>query len=215
MKIIVSTLVLFVLLPEVVAFAWQRGSRRSSGGSRSYQGGSSSANRKSQPSKSVTSRKTTGVYTKAGAPVRNVNAYKQAGGKCYNRSGKALRAPEKYSSTVQNNSMQAAAKYAQKKFPEAKAFSYTAELPNGRTYVGMTTNPSSRIKAHVEGRGAKVTQELPPIRVTLHPHYSVEAAKAAETKKYYEQKRQLGKDRVRGAGHTKRFSLSESKKDDE
>jgi predicted GIY-YIG superfamily endonuclease len=211
MKFIVS-FISFLLLSEAVAFAWQRRSRRGIGSS--YQEGSS-RKKKSQPSKSVTSRKTTGVYTKTGAPVRNIKAYKQAGGKCYNKSGKALRAPEKYSSTVQSSSMQAAAKSAQKKFPQAKAFSYTAELSNGGKYVGMTTNPLSRIKAHLEGRGSKVTQGAPPTRVTLHPHYSVKAAKAAETKKYYEQKKQLGRDRVRGAGHTKRFSLSESKKEDE
>lgn len=213
MNIIVSFLVLSLLLLEGVAFAWQRGSRRRSGGGSRYNQGGSSTKRKYQASKSITSRKTTGVYTKAGAPVRNVKAYKEAGGKCFSRSGKALRAPERYSFTVQRNSMQAAAKYAQKKFPKAKAFTYSADLPDGKKYVGVTTNPSNRIKAHVEGRGAKVTQELTPTSVTLHPHYSVNAAKAAERKKYYKEKKQFGKDRVRGAGHTKRFSLSDESKD--
>lgn len=156
----------------------------------------------------VSSSKSTGLYTRRGQKVYNAHAYSTTGAPTYNKVGIRVSSPTKYAGAVQRNSMTAAVKTAKALNPSAKAFSYVAHLPSGKKYVGMTRDPSARISAHYDGRGAKVTQELKPVAVTVEPHGSVAAAKRAETSTYFQLKNKSGGDRVRGAGHTKRFSMS-------
>lgn len=46
----------------------------------------------------------------------------------------------------------------------ADVFLYTLELSGGRWYVGITTNPSARLKEHRMGVGAEWTRLYPPVR---------------------------------------------------
>lgn len=162
--------------------------------------------------KVVSSSTSTGCYTKVGKPIRNPAAYAATGAPIKTKSGRQVNSVSKYSRTVQSKSMIAAAKAAKKANPNAKAFSYTLQLDNGKRYIGYSANPEKRLKQHISGSGAEVTKELKPKSVTLTPHSSKAAAKKAETKEYHRQKKELGGNRVRGAGHTARFSKSRKKK---
>ena len=88
-----------------------------------------------------------------------------------------------------------------------KAYTYSLNLKGGKKYVGYTTNIKRRLGQHFSGNGAKVTQECRPISVNhVHRCTSVKNAKKAETAVYNNMKKYHGKNKVRGAGHTKRFS---------
>jgi predicted GIY-YIG superfamily endonuclease len=158
--------------------------------------------------KTVSSSSSTGCYTTTGRRIHNPGAYAATGAPVKNKHGKRVNAPVRYARKVQHNSMLAAARAAKKANPKAKAFTYVASLDGGKRYVGYSTNPEKRIGQHISERGAKVTKELKPRAVTITPHQSAAAAKKAETKTYYQQKKKLGGDRVRGAGNTSRFSKS-------
>ena len=138
--------------------------------------------------------------------MRNPSAYATATKKptTYTRSGSKIHNPAKYAATVQQRSITNAAYVAVRRNPSAKAFTYTVCLPGKKKYVGMTTNPSQRISAHLNGTGAKCIKER-LTAVTFTPHSSVAAAKKKETSTYFQQKKKMGGDRVRGAGHTKQF----------
>lgn len=125
-----------------------------------------------------------------------------------NKYGSRVKNPTGYSQKIQENNVHKAANAARRANPGAKAFTYTAQLPGGKRYVGYSRNLEQRFKQHFAGTGAKVTQELKPKSVTIEPHRSVAAAKKAETKMYIQQKNELGGDKVRGAGNTARFSKS-------
>lgn len=126
------------------------------------------------------SSRRTGVYTKAGRPVYNPKAYAKKA-PVYTKSGKAISNATKYSKAVRTSAMVSTAKAVRKQNPSAKAFTYTATLPGGRRYVGMTQNPQQRLSAHLKGHGAKVTRDLKPMHVKITPHASVSRAKKAET----------------------------------
>lgn len=88
-----------------------------------------------------------------------------------------------------------------------KAYTYSLNLKGGKKYVGYTTNIKRRLGQHFSGNGAKVTQECRPISVNhVHRCTSVKNAKKAETIIYKKMSNYHGKNKVRGAGHTKRFS---------
>lgn len=154
----------------------------------------------------LSSSKSTGLLTANGKKVRNAAAYAATGAKTYTKSGHKVSHPTRYAKTVQGNSMKATAAKACRMNPKA-IFTYTAHLPNGKKYVGMTSNPVDRITAHHTGKGASATRGHPPEAVTFQAHSSYKAAKIAETKTYFEQKAKHGSDRVRGAGHTKAFRV--------
>lgn len=156
----------------------------------------------------VPSSSSTGCYTKAGKPIRNPAAYAATGAPVKSKNGQRVNSAVKYSRTVQSKSMLAAAKAAKKANPKAKAFSYTLQLDDDKQYVGYSANPEKRLKQHISGSGAEVTKELKPKAVTITPDSSKATAKKAETKTYYQQKKKLGGDRVRGAGNMARFSKS-------
>jgi predicted GIY-YIG superfamily endonuclease len=162
----------------------------------------------SKPKKAYTSSKSTGCYTTSGTVVRNPSAYAATGAPILTKYGDRVWDAQSYSFEVQKNSAVATAKAAQKANPKAKAFTYTMHLEGGKRYVGYSGNPEQRVKQHFAGNGAKVTQECTPLGVSFTPHYSVAAAKRAETDTYYEQKDKLGVAKVRGAGNTARFSKS-------
>ena len=154
----------------------------------------------------VSSKRSTGCYTKSGSVVRNPRAYNDSSPKSttYTRSGNMIHNPAKYTAAVQNKSITNAARAAVKRNPSAKAFTYTASLPGQKKYIGMTTNPLKRISDHSKGTGAKCIKEN-LTAVTITPHSSVAAAKKKETKTYFDQKKKMGIEKVRGAGHTKQF----------
>lgn len=85
-------------------------------------------------------------------------------------------------------------------------YTYEANLPSGRKYVGTTSNPKKRFTQHVRGLGAKVTRTN-PVRsfVKVWRHSSRAIAKRTERMRYFSLKRRLGADRVRGAGNTRPF----------
>ena len=85
-------------------------------------------------------------------------------------------------------------------------YTYEANLPSGRKYVGTTSNPKKRFTQHVRGLGAKVTR-VNPVRsfVKVWRHSSRAIAKRIERVRYFSLKRRLGADRVRGAGNTRPF----------
>mmetsp|Transcript_16803 Transcript_16803/g.31834 ORF Transcript_16803/g.31834 Transcript_16803/m.31834 type:complete len:213 (-) Transcript_16803:330-968(-) len=86
------------------------------------------------------------------------------------------------------------------------AYCYSLNLENGKKYVGYTKDIGRRLKRHFSGRGAKVTQQVKPLSVNhMQRCTSVENAKKAENIVYNIMKNYHGIDRVRGAGHTKRF----------
>lgn len=170
------------------------------------------SSKKTSSPKSVSSSLCTGCYTTTGKPIINPEAYAATGAPVVNKYGGVVRNASNYAQAVQNNSMRSAARNVKKANPNAKAFSYITQLPDGKQYVGYTTNPEKRINQHLLGTGAKVTQELPPQAVTFRPHRSVNAAKQAETRTYYRQKDKHGGSNVRGAGYTARFSINANKK---
>ena len=100
--------------------------------------------------------------------------------------------------------------------PPKKAYTYSLNPKGGKKYVGYTTNIKRRLGQHFSGNGAKVTQglvdgffgqECRPISVNhVQRCTSVKNAKKAETIVYNNMKKYHGKNKVRGAGHTKRFS---------
>jgi predicted GIY-YIG superfamily endonuclease len=104
--------------------------------------------------RTYSSSKSTGLRTAHGAKVRNAAAYAATGAKTYTGVG-AARAPAKYAKAVQGNSMKAAAR---------AGGAFTANLPGGKKYVGMTANPEARIAAH--HKGASATRNNAPESVT-------------------------------------------------
>lgn len=155
------------------------------------------------------SRKTTGLYTSKGAPVKNPSAYVKAGGRAYNIMGKYIRHGSEYARTCQTKSIQAAARKAQ---ATGRPVSYVASMDGGnRKYVGYSNNPVQRTKAHLSGQGAVATRGQRFQQFTFQTHSSEKQAKAAETRKYYREKNRYGIDHVRGAGHTKGFGTTSKK----
>tara|TARA_Y100000389_G_C17222956_1_gene394224 strand:+ start:252 stop:578 length:327 start_codon:yes stop_codon:yes gene_type:complete len=84
---------------------------------------------------------------------------------------------------------------------------YVLNLKGGKKYVGYSKNPKKRIKEHFEGNGAQVTKDNKPTSIhTINKCKSIQSAKNAETKVYYNMKNYYGKNNVRGAGNTKGFN---------
>ena len=125
--------------------------------------------------------------------------YKKKSTKSYkSKSGTA-----KYKKTAGTKYKKSKAGYTKPK----KAYTYSLNLKGGKKYVGYTTNIKRRLGQHFSGNGAKVTQECRPISVNhVHRCTSVKNAKKAETIIYKKMSNYHGKNKVRGAGHTKRFS---------
>ena len=160
--------------------------------------------KKSPPTTS--SRRSTGLFTSRGKPVYNAQAYTQAGGKTFNQQGRYIHHGVAYATKVQHASIQNTAKYAMKQNPRAKAFSYELQAADGKCYAGYTTHPTRRMQQHLTGKGGAVaTKQMDITRVQLRAHRSAKAAKAAETRLYFQAKEKKGIDNVRGAGHTKKF----------
>jgi predicted GIY-YIG superfamily endonuclease len=155
--------------------------------------------------RSVSSSRSNGLRTASGYKVRNAAAYAAAGGVAYTNYGKKVYNPKKYAKAVHGNNMQAAAAKVRAANPSAKAFTYTAHMATNKKYVGYSANPAKRIADHHAGNGASATKKYAVESVTITPHKSVKAAKAAETATYYQQKAKYGGENVRGAGHTKGF----------
>jgi len=83
---------------------------------------------------------------------------------------------------------------------------YTLNLKGGKKYVGYTSNLNKRMHQHFSGNGAMVTKQCPPVSVhAVNKCSSLQAAKNAERIVYHNMKNYHGTDKVRGAGHTKRF----------
>lgn len=95
--------------------------------------------------------------------------------------------------------------------PSKPAYTYQVNLTRGRKYIGMAHNKQSlqkRIQAQLsQARTASsVCRNAKPLSVShVFRHANIQAAKQAETKRYYSTKAILGADKVRGAGHTKKF----------
>ena len=186
------------------------GYRKTSGSSpRSTWNRKKSSTTTSKKTTTITSSQSTRCYTKSGKPIRNPRAYAATGAPVQNKYGARVKNPTAYCQKTQENNVMAATKAARKANPNAKAFTYTAKLPGGRRYIGYSRNPERRFKQHFDGTGAKVTQDLKPRGVEITPHSTVAAAKKAETKTYYRQKKELGRNKVRGAGNTARFFVDD------
>ncbi|GCA63570.1 hypothetical protein KIPB_010709 [Kipferlia bialata] len=187
----------------------KRGSSRRTSASGSRKSGGGTRRKAAPKTKAVrnSSSGSTGLVTRGGKRVYNPAAYAATGAPTYNRYGKRIKHAEEYARAVQRNS---ATSTARKVHAKCKAAAYTYEeiMPNGLKYVGMSRHIERRVDQHHTGRGARVTQEVAPIRVAnITPHRSLAAAKRAETQRYLGEARRLGTDRVRGAGNTARFSL--------
>jgi len=137
--------------------------------------------------------------------VFNPKAYASTKAPVYTRTGQKIHNPAKYAAAVKKNAINAAARAAVKSNPTAKAFTYTATLPGKKKYVGMTIYPAKRFADHLSGNGAKCIGKSGVDSVAITPHASVAAANKAEIAMYYQQKKKCGSDKVRGAGHTKKF----------
>ena len=86
------------------------------------------------------------------------------------------------------------------------AYCYSLNLKGGKKYVGMTTNLERRLDQHFSGSGSAVTQQCTPVSVHhVQRCKSVSNAKKAETIVYENMRDYHGCQRVRGAGHTRRF----------
>ena len=91
---------------------------------------------------------------------------------------------------------------------KSNAYTYSLNLKGGKKYVGYTTNIKKRLNQHFSGNGSKVTQECKPISINhIQKCRNVNTAKKAETIIYKKMSNYHGKNKVRGAGHTKRFSF--------
>ena len=89
---------------------------------------------------------------------------------------------------------------------------YTLLLPGNKLYVGSTSDLQRRIQAHMDGRGAKVTAETGVVGVLqIRKFHSKAEAKRAETKEYMRLRDTHGRENVRGAGNTARFSKSNAR----
>jgi predicted GIY-YIG superfamily endonuclease len=83
---------------------------------------------------------------------------------------------------------------------------YSLNLKGGKKYVGLSKNPERRIAQHFSGNGAKFTQKNKPISVNhVQKCKNMSNAKQAETIVYKKMRDYHGKDKVRGAGHTKSY----------
>lgn len=86
---------------------------------------------------------------------------------------------------------------------------YVLDLQGGRRYVGFSANVSKRIQDHIEGRGAQVTREVKVVDVhSIQVYNTQKAALQGERDEYVRQCALIGRDRVRGAYFTERFSLA-------
>ena len=128
------------------------------------------------------------------------------GAPVYAYCGTRVTKPRSDSQKVLEKKAIAAATAARKANPSASAFTYVARLQDGKRYVGYSRNPEQRLRQHIAGTGAQVTREHKLRSVSITPYKSVAAAKRAETKQYFEQKKKFGGANVRGAGNTVRFS---------
>ena len=91
---------------------------------------------------------------------------------------------------------------------KSNVYTYSLNLKGGKKYVGYTTNIKKRLNQHFSGNGSKVTQECKPISINhIQKCRNVNTAKKAETIIYKKMSNYHGKNKVRGAGHTKRFSF--------
>lgn len=85
-----------------------------------------------------------------------------------------------------------------------RAYVYSLNLKGGRKYVGYTTQPVSRLRAHYRGRGAQWTRKHGVVSVNRIQRYrSIASAKRGERAVYRNMARYHGRAKVRGAGHTK------------
>ena len=220
MNLIQFIVLLFIIsqgsLATKASFAMPRGRSSFGGGARraaTPRRSSTSSVRKpaaasrAPPKKAPTSsRRSTGLYTAQGKPIYNAQAYTEAGGKTFNRQGRYIHHGVAYATKVQQTSIAKVAKTVTKQNPRAKAFSYTLQAADGKCYAGYTTNPARRMQQHLTGNGGAVaTKQMDITRVQLRAHRSAKAAKAAETRLYFQAKEKKGIDNVRGAGHTKKF----------
>jgi hypothetical protein len=95
--------------------------------------------------------------------------------------------------------------------PSRPAYTYQVNLTGGRKYIGMAQTKQSlkkRIRDQLSQaeNASSVCRNAQPVSVTkVWRHPSVQAAKKAETSRYHSSTAILGKDKVRGAGHTKAF----------
>jgi len=79
----------------------------------------------------------------------------------------------------------------------------------GKKYVGYTSNLTKRLNDHFNGNGSMVTKECKPISINhISSYKNIYSAKKAESLIYNRMKQYHGNNKVRGAGNTKRFSLS-------
>ena len=84
---------------------------------------------------------------------------------------------------------------------------YALNLEGGKKYIGYSKNPKKRINDHFNGKGSQVTIKNKPISVhCINKCKSVQSAKNAETKMYYNMKNYYGENKVRGAGNTRGFN---------
>jgi predicted GIY-YIG superfamily endonuclease len=91
-------------------------------------------------------------------------------------------------------------------------YQYTLSLRENKLYVGSSGDPVRRIQAHMDGRGAKVTAETGVVSVLeVRKFRSKAEAKRAETKEYMRLRDKHGRQNVRGAGNTARFSKSNAR----
>ena len=90
---------------------------------------------------------------------------------------------------------------------------YSLNLEGGRKYVGMTTDVERRLSEHFSGRGSVATRQFAPVSVNhVQTCRSEHTAKRAEKIVYEKMRDYHGMDKVRGAGHTKRFEPCESRR---
>jgi predicted GIY-YIG superfamily endonuclease len=89
-------------------------------------------------------------------------------------------------------------------------YCYSLNLEGGRKYVGMTNDIDRRLEEHFTGSGSEVTKACPPISVNhIQQCRSSKSARKAETIVYENMRDYHGLDKVRGAGHTRRFAIDE------
>ena len=119
----------------------------------------------------------------------------------------------KKKSTTSYKSKSGTAKYkkaAGTKYKKGKAGYTKPKKAAGTKYKKSKagyTKPKKAYTYSLNLKGGKITQECRPISVNhVHRCTSVKNAKKAETIIYKKMSNYHGKNKVRGAGHTKRFS---------
>ena len=116
---------------------------------------------------------------------------------------------KKYTYSKKTNYKKKTSTYKKKTYKKkSNVYTYSLNLKGGKKYVGYTTNIKKRLNQHFSGNGSKVTQECRPISINhIQKCRNVNTAKKSETIIYKKMSNYHGKNKVRGAGHTKRFSF--------